>query len=62
MLNMYSQLKQNPTKILGGLNIPNNIINNPQAIIQFLMNNGSVSQDQYNNAVRMAKDFRSNVK
>ena len=55
---MYNTLRQNPTQILGNLGIPNNIINNPQAVLQHLMNNGSVSQEQYNQAVRMARNFR----
>ena len=59
ILAMYSQLRQNPTQILGSLGIPNNIINDPQSILQHLMNNGSVTQDQYNQAVRMANSFKS---
>lgn len=58
LLQMYNTLKQKPVQILGGLGIPNNIINDPQAIIQHLMNNGSITQDQYNQAVRMANSFR----
>lgn len=54
---MYNHLKQNPMQILGNLGIPNNIIGNPQAILQHLMNNGSISQEQYDRAVRMANDF-----
>lgn len=55
---MYNQLRNNPSQILGKLGIPSNIINNPQAILQHLMNNGSVTQEQYNNAVRMANNFK----
>lgn len=59
LLTMYNQLRNNPSQILGSLGIPTNIINDPQAILQHLMNNGSVSQDQYNQAVRMANSFRN---
>lgn len=58
IMKMYSSLKQNPTQYLSGLGIPSNIINDPQAIIQHLMNNGSITQDQYNQAVKMANSFK----
>lgn len=55
---MLSQLKQNPLALLqrAGFNVPNNI-NNPQEIIQHLMNSGQISQDQVNKAQRQAKFF-----
>lgn len=56
---MYNQLRNNTSQILGSLGIPNNIINNPQAILQHLMNNGRVTQDQYNQAVKMANSFKN---
>lgn len=56
---MYNKLRNNPAQILGSLGIPGNIINNPQAILQHLMNNGRVTQDQYNEAVRMANSFKA---
>lgn len=56
---MYNKLRNNPSQILGSLGIPGNIINNPQAILQHLMNNGRVTQDQYNEAVRMANSFKA---
>ena len=56
---MYNQLRNNHSQILGSLGIPNNIINNPQAILQHLMNNGRVTQDQYNQAVKMANSFKN---
>lgn len=55
---MLSQLKSNPVALLqrAGFNIPANL-NNPQAIIQHLMNSGQISQQQVNNAQAMAKNF-----
>lgn len=55
---MLSQLKQNPLALLqrAGFNVPNNI-NNPQEIIQHLMNSGQISQDQVNKAQSQAKFF-----
>lgn len=56
---MYNRLRNNPMQILGSLGIPSNIANDPQAILQHLMNNGRVTQDQYNEAVRMANSFKA---
>lgn len=52
-------LKQNPMQFLmqKKFNIPQNISNDPNAIIQHLMNTGQVSQQQYNYASSMAKQF-----
>lgn len=57
MMQMLSQLKSNPMSMLGSMGVPQNIANNPQAIIQNLMNSGKVSQDQYNRAMQMAKNM-----
>lgn len=43
--------------MLGQFGVPQNISNDPQAIIQNLMNNGKVTQDQYNNAMQMARNM-----
>lgn len=57
MMQMLQQLKSNPMAMLSRYNIPQNIANNPQAVIQAMMNNGTISQDQYNNAMQMAKSM-----
>ena len=59
IMSMYNKLRNNPSQILGTFGIPQNIINNPQAILQHLMNSGRITQDQYNEAVRMANSFKS---
>ena len=46
----YTQLMQNPTQMLQKLNIPQEYANNPQGAIQYLMNNGKITQEQYNMA------------
>ena len=58
-IQMISQIRQNPIQFLAskGLNIPQNIANNPNAIIQHLMNSGKVSQEQYNQAIKMAEQM-----
>lgn len=53
IFNMLSQLRSNPAQILSQrFNVPQNI-NNPQDIIQYLLNSGQVSQDQVNQAMQM---------
>lgn len=54
IIGMLNALTQNPLQFLAqrGLNIPNNI-NDPQAIIQHLLNTGQITQEQVNNAQQM---------
>ena len=56
MMSMLGQLKQDPRKVLmQKFNIPENVGNDPQSIIQHLMNTGQVSQAQFNQAMQMKK-------
>ena len=52
---MYQNFKRNPIEFLAKskLNIPQNVGNNPQDIIQYLMNSGQVSQQQIIQAQNM---------
>jgi hypothetical protein len=43
--------------ILGQFGVPQNISNDPQAVIQNLMNNGKISQDQFNKAMQIARSM-----
>jgi hypothetical protein len=55
---MYKQLKNNPVGVLSQrFNIPENL-NNPNDIIQHLLNTGQVSQSQVNQAMQMRNDPR----
>jgi phenylalanyl-tRNA synthetase alpha subunit len=58
MMPMLQQFKQNPLGMLRqfGFNVPANM-NNPNEIIQHLMNSGQLSQEQYNQARQMAQTF-----
>lgn len=60
VLNMLNGLKQNPIQTLlsAKLNVPQNIANNPQAIVQHLLNSGQISQSQVNQAMQMRNDPR----
>lgn len=52
-MQMYQQLKQNPMQMLSRkYNIPPNM-NDPQQIIQHLLNSGQVSQDQINQVMQI---------
>lgn len=44
MMNQLQQLKQNPAQMLrqAGLNVPDNMIGNPQAMVQHLIQTGQV--------------------
>ena len=56
---MIQQLQANPIQFLqkAGFNVPTNM-NDPNAIIQHLMNSGQVSQQRYEQARQMAAQFR----
>ena len=56
----YSQLMQNPTQFLQKMNIPVEYANDPNGAIQYLMNNGKVSQQMYNDANNKLKQLQSN--
>lgn len=49
----FIQFATNPGQYLinKGINIPQNQAQNPDQIIQYMMNNGLLSQQQYNQAV-----------
>ena len=59
-ISSLNALRQNPIQFLmqRKFNIPQNISNDPNAIIQHLMNTGQVSQDAYNRATQTAEQFR----
>ena len=58
-MQMLQQLQQNPAQMLrqAGLNVPDNL-NDPNQIIQHLMNSGQISQQRYEQARQMAAQFR----
>lgn len=56
---MLNQIKNNPVQFLmqRRLNVPQNIANDPNAIVQHLLNTGQISQQMYNQAVQTAKQM-----
>lgn len=57
MMQMISQVKSNPMSILGQYGVPQNISNDPNGVIQHLMNRGVITQNQYNRAIQIAKNM-----
>ena len=59
MKNALSQLKANPSEILrqSGFNIPNGV-NDPQSIINYLLNSGQIDQGRLTMAKQMASRFK----
>lgn len=57
-MQMLSQLKSNPLAFLKqkGFNVPGNM-NNPNEIVQYLMNSGQINQAQYEQARQMAQGW-----
>lgn len=57
---MLQQLKTNPIQFLAqkGLNIPQNVANDPNAILQHLVSSGQVSQDKINAAFQMGQRLK----
>lgn len=62
LMSQFQQFRGNPMQMFmqKKMNIPQNIQGNPQQIIQHLMNNGSISQGQFNAAKQMAQQVQQN--
>jgi len=60
MLSMLNQFRSNPVQFLmqRKFNVPANITNDPNAIMQHLLSTGQVSQAQINQAYQAAQRFR----
>lgn len=62
MMQQFQQFRQNPMQFMmqRNMNIPQQFQNDPNSAIQYLMNSGRITQDQYNTANRMAKQIQNN--
>ena len=60
ILQMLPQLKANPLQFLlqRRLNIPPNMVNDPQAILNHLLQTGQITQQQVNAAYQQMGQFR----
>ena len=56
LLNQFQQFKSNPMSFLvqRNVNIPRNLMNNPEEAVNYLLKNGQMSQEQYNQLSQMA--------
>ena len=61
---LFQRFMQNPTQALmqSGFRLPQNIGNNPQQIVQHLLNSGQISQQQLNNVQSMLSQFKGNIR
>ena len=60
MMGMLQQLKSNPMQFLmqRRFNVPQNIANDPQAILNHLLSSGQISQNQVNAAYQAGRQFK----
>lgn len=61
-MNGFQSFMRNPMQFMmqQNMNIPQDIANNPDKIIQHLMDSGKLSQGQYNQAKQMANRMQGN--
>lgn len=59
MMTQFNNFKQNPIGFLAGrnINIPQEFQNDPHGAVQHLLNNGQMSQAQYNQLSQMAQNM-----
>ena len=59
-MQMISQFKANPMQMLlqSKLNVPQSMVNDPNKIINHLLQTGQVSQEAVNNAYQMMQRFK----
>lgn len=59
-LNDFQSFMSNPIQFMAQrkLNIPQQYLNDPNGAIQYLMNSGRITQDQYNKAVNMSNQLQ----
>ena len=62
-MQMVQQLKQNPAQMLNQahLNVPQNMMGNPQQIVNHLVQSGQIPQDRLNAAMQMAQRMGFNI-
>ena len=60
LLNDFQSFMSNPIQFMAQrkLNIPQQYLSYPNGTIQYLMNSGRITQDQYNRAVNMSNQLQ----
>lgn len=59
MITQVKQFLSNPQQMIQQMGIPQEYMNNPSGMIQKLMNEGRLSQAQYNQLQQTAKQIQS---
>ncbi len=62
MLNLFNQMQgalMNPMQFLMSRGFPQNALQNPQQAVQNLLNNGQMSQEQFNQFQQTARQLQS---
>lgn len=59
LMSQFQSFKSNPISFLiqRNVNIPQQYLNNPEAAVKYLMQNGQMSQEQYNQISQMANQL-----
>ena len=62
MIAEFQSFMRNPMQYMAqrGMNIPQEYMQNPQQAIQYLMNSGRLSQDDFNRLQQQANQIQSN--
>lgn len=63
LFQMFNRFRQNPVgELMGmGFNVPQNLQNNPQGMVNYLRNSGQMSEEQFNQFSQMAQQFQNNM-
>lgn len=60
LLNSFRQFMANPQQLLSQLNLPANAVNNPKSAVEYLMNNGQMTQQQFNQLANTVNQMQNN--
>ena len=60
LINSFRQFMQNPASFLSNMGLPEDALQNPKAAVQQLMNNGQMTQQQFNQLSSMANQLQNN--
>jgi membrane peptidoglycan carboxypeptidase len=62
LIQQFQGFMQNPTQFLiqRNLGLSEEMLKNPDQAIQYLMNSGRITQEQYNMAVKQANQLKNN--
>ena len=59
VMGTLQQFQQNPMQFLTRYNIPSEYANDPNGMIQYMMNSGKITQEQYNQANALFQQFQN---